>query len=443
MDFYSVNSVSDTVKVYGTYNIHATKLDGVINLNTSVIKLTSSDSAESEIKSKLSGKINNRANSLDVAMHKVFCRDIYGDIPSIDDKDKYPNLNIFWELDQDSDGIDLIIFLKPRHINLINSINNAQTIDAKRTVAELPPHILLPSTVSRVQIGVQEVVGVPEVAQTGSPATPDYQPARAAIAPVQGIAGIMDGDALLFKNVLDLKQILVPVRERIYEADIREIISTYDVFSSNEINSTLLDYKDSLGNNVFSNELKFYRYDVATQVSSNLEQRKSGVLLNDETQSNISSFRSFLLIGMITAGSMIGYNLYDGFGKMVGSMDTMETEMVSMSGSMTNMDGTMTTMNGNMSNMSNDMSEMNSQFGTMNSHVDEMNTHVNTLSTYTKEMALNTENMEKSVDMLINPVKNLDISTQRINRNFSHINKTGDTFRKPINWMNRVSPFWD
>jgi len=268
-------------------------------------------------------------------------------------------------------------------------------------------------------------------------------PAQPAITAVTGVFGIKSGDALVFNSIVDIKQIFAPIKERIYENNIREVITIYDIFDGNSINSTLLGYRDEAGNSVFSNELKFYKYSAAMRVLSDIESRLATVHVYDKTQESISKFRTFVITSVFIAGSIVSYNLYYGFGSMVGSIGKMESEVTVMSDTMIDLNANMRSMDNNVENISSEVSGMNLQFKDMNSSVHAMTGHVNYLTDYTEEMSINTKKMENSIRQLIIPVKNLDISTQRMNGNFNHMNQTGDSFAKPMDWVNRMLPFYN
>jgi len=176
---------------------------------------------------------------------------------------------------------------------------------------------------------------------------------------------------------------------------------------------------------------------------SDIESRLAAVHVYDKTQESISKFRTFVITSVFIAGSIVSYNLYYGFGSMVGSIGKMESEVTVMSDTMIDLNANMRSMDNNVENISSEVSGMNLQFKDMNSSVHAMTGHVNYLTDYTEEMSINTKKMENSIRQLIIPVKNLDISTQRMNGNFNHMNQTGDSFAKPMDWVNRMLPFYN
>ena len=406
--FYEEYDISNNE--YREYDVYSTDISGVINISNSVLKITDSENAKYEIMSKLAGKLENRADVVDIALGRIFCRDIYGIIPSISDKDHYPEYNIFWSANDTSNSLDIILFVKDSHRQLLVDINNAETSDEKRRLAHVPPQVLTPEVIDTLAVD-----DLPKV-----------------------------GERIVFNGIIDLKQIFAPIKEKICGVNINEVLHLNDVvdFNTNKLNASLLNYLDIYGNPVFSNVLKFHSLVMSNQLLLDVDGRMNQGKLNDETNKNVRSVRTTLTIATFGVGAMIAVSLYQGFNNMVDSMGSMDGSMIAMNDNMSSMDGHMSSMSGSMTGMSTDMAGMDKKFGKMNGNIATMNTHVKELAKYTDVMSTSTGKMEKDMHQLVAPVKNLDISTRRINTNFGRMNETGDTYNAPMHFMNRLSPFW-
>jgi hypothetical protein len=416
MDFYSVNNVGASDHVFADFDVFSTELEGTINLTNSILTITSSDRVADEISSKLSGKWGNRADTLDLALHRIFCRNIFYGIPPLVDKADHADKHIFWELSANSQSLDIVVYLKEeqtgiQHITLIKDINAAGTVEEKRIAAGLPSTVKLADSISL------------------TPVDPDP-------------SGIKAGHALVFYSVIDLKQIMVPIREKIYENNIREIITHSDIFVDNKINPTLSQYKDNNGDNVFSNELKFCSCAEANYVSLSLENRKTSVLIADKAESSMSKAKVVIGSMLFVSAIAVALPLFNGFKTMVSSMGTMDNNMGIMSSHMGNLAGTISNMDSTMVKMVSGIQNMKTSMDTMNTSFNDMNTHVSLMTTHTDTMAKDTSRLSNSVDSMIKPMQSLDDQTKNINRNFSYMNDTGDRFREPMDFFNRMTPFW-